>query len=179
MQTYIALLRGINISGQKPVRMAELKALFESLGFVQVETYVQSGNVVFDCASTEPAAAAAQIEAEIQRRLGFTVPVLLRRTDDFERILSQDPYPAADPAKRYVTFLYSPPSADLLAKLAVPAGCSDEFTVLGEEIHLHCPGGYGVSKLSNTFFENKLKVTATTRNWKTVTTLTGMGRARD
>ncbi|MCX6064828.1 MAG: DUF1697 domain-containing protein [Chloroflexi bacterium] len=173
MDTFISMLRGINVSGQKRMLMGELKGLYESLGPVNVRTYVQSGNVVFDSPEENPVKLAESIEAGIERAFGFSVAVFLRDARDFERVIASNPFLKrnTDPAKLHVTFLYSAPPESALRVLAVSENSSDEFLVGDNEIFLFCPNGYGQTKLSNNFFERKLKVAATTRNWNTVNVL--------
>lgn len=174
MNTLISMLRGINVGGQKKIRMAELANLYESLGLVNVKTYVQSGNVVFNSAKSNASALANLIEAQIKRLLGYSVSVFIRGTNDFQRIIANNPFlnkRNEDPAKLYVTFFYRPPSEAKLGSLGIPNDKGDEFRVGDQEIFLFCPNGYGKTKFSNTFFEKKLNVPATTRNWKTVLAL--------
>jgi uncharacterized protein (DUF1697 family) len=177
----ISLLRGINVSGQKTIRMPELKTLYESLGFSHVATYLQSGNVVFDCAIPEASTVAAMIEQAIERHFGFTVSVLIRNGDDFGRIIEGNPFfpqTKEDPERLYVTFLSELPPAGALKSLETPIDTTDEYFLSGKEVYLFCPDGYGRTKLSNSFFERKLKVAATTRNWKTVNALYEMVNSR-
>jgi len=179
MKTYISLLRGINVSGQKKIRMAELRSLYEALGLVRVESYLQSGNVVFDSDEPDGAKLAGLIEAEIEQTFGYSVPVLVRTPADFRRIIESNPFAGdrnEDPARLYVTFLYQLPAGEQWRKLASPTGTADEFVIGEQEIFLFCPNGYGRTKLSNNFFEKKLGVPATTRNWKTVNALYQMAR---
>lgn len=174
MKIFISMLRGINVSGQNKIRMAELKSLYESLGLVNVETYVQSGNVIFDTSAQDASRLTALIEAQIKRSFGYTVSVFIRDRNDFQRILRHNPFLSGrneDPAKLHVTFLYGSPSKSKLNGLIAPSGEADEFFVGEKEIFLFCPNGYGRTKLSNTFFERKLNVPATTRNWNTVNAL--------
>ena len=178
MNTYISMLRGINVSGQKQVRMAELKSLYELLGFADVETYVQSGNVVFDSAEQDALKLRKSIEGQIEESFGFSVPVLVRSADDFRRILERHPFKHEEPVRVLVTFLYEPPDQSKLDDLSRYEDKVDRFAIGEQEIFLFCPGGYGKSKLSNTFFERKLGVVATTRNWKTVNRLYEMASER-
>jgi uncharacterized protein (DUF1697 family) len=171
MNTYISMLRGINVGGQKQVRMAELKSLFESLGLENVRTYVQSGNVVFESAEEEAAKLRESIEAQIQATFGFSVPVLIRTADDFQRVIESHPFQKEEPIRILVTFLAEHPDQSKLDDLGHYQDKVDQFAIGKQEIYLFCPGGYGRTKLSNTFFERKLGVIATTRNWKTVNTL--------
>lgn len=177
MNTFISMLRGINVSGQKKIKMEDLRALYESLAFTNVQSYVQSGNVVFDSNETNRAALTARIEAQIERSFGYAVSVFIRDGSDFQRIIDGNPFLAretTDLKRLYVTFLYRPVGEAALSALAVPAGSADQFAVADDAIYLYCPDGYGTSKLSNTFFERKLTVPATTRNWNTVNALVAM-----
>ncbi len=168
------MLRGINVGGQKNIRMEELADLYKSLDLVNVKTYVQSGNVVFNSTKSNASALVNLIEAQIKRLLGYSVSVFIRETNDFQRIIANNPFLKKrneDPAKLHVTFLYRPPSEAKLGGLGIPNDEDDEFFVGGQEIYIFCPNGYGRAKFSNTFFEKKLSVPATTRNWKTVMAL--------
>lgn len=174
MKMLISMLRGINVSGHKTISMAELKRLYESLGFVNVQTYVQSGNVVFESAKSDQAGLAALIEAQIERSYKYAVPVFIREVRDFQRLLGNNPFLKGrkeDPSKLQVTFLYRAPAKSVVSSLQAPLSGADEFVIKGQEIFLFCPEGYGRTKLSNNFFEKKLNVPATTRNWNTVNAL--------
>ncbi len=181
MKTFISMLRGINVSGQNKIRMPELKRLYESLNLANVVTYIQSGNVLFDCAEQDPAPLARAIEAKIAKSFGTPVRVLLRDKNRFQQIIDNNPFVNQrneKPEKLHVTFLSDSPSGPVLSNLPVPedtkrsrAGNDDEFLVYAKEIYLFCPNGYGRTKYSNNFFERKLSVSATTRNWRTVNTL--------
>lgn len=181
MNTFITMLRGINVSGQKKMRMAELRSLCESLNLVKVKTYVQSGNVVFDSTEHDASALAKLIEAHIEQFFGYAVSVFIREPQDFQRIIAGNPFLTKrkeDPARLYVTFLYNHPLETNLSNLEIPNGDTDEFFVGEKEIFLFCPNGYGRTKLSNNFFERKLNLPATTRNWKTVNALHNMVNER-
>jgi uncharacterized protein (DUF1697 family) len=174
MFIYISLLRGINVSGQKQIRMAKLKDLYESLKLTNMTTYVQSGNVVFGCREKDAAKVAASLETAIAQAFGYAVSVILRDRNELIRVRESNPFVNErheDPAKLHVTFLLESPAKSALSKLPVSPVGGDEFHVSGQEIYLFCPDGYGRTKLSNAFFEKKLGVTATTRNWKTVNAL--------
>jgi uncharacterized protein (DUF1697 family) len=174
MKPYISLLRGINVSGQNKIRMEDLRRLHAELGLQKVRTYVQSGNVVFESGESDTSNLAEQIETQIASKLVLTVPVLLRSVVEFSRILNTNPFLTGrqeDPGQLYVTFLSSLPDPVIAAGLQPPAGETDEFVIIGQEIFLFCPNGYGRTKLSNNWFERKLNRVATTRNWKTVNTL--------
>lgn len=171
---YVALLRGVNVAGTNKVKMDELRRLFADLGHTEVSTYLQSGNVVFAPAASADAddrtGLAAGIEKAIADRMGLTVTVLLRTRSELEKVLAANPYldRESDPAKLPVTFLAEPPDPGRAAALSIPSGETAVFTLIGHEVYLHCPDGYGRTKLNNAFLERKLGVAATTRNWKSV-----------
>ena len=177
MPSYVAMLRGINVSGAKPVKMEQLRAMFEALGFTQVRSYVQSGNVVFEAKERAAAPLGGKIGARIRRDFGYDVPVMVLGADALARVVDANPFVGGegiDPAKLHVTFLAAAPPAAGLQKMSAVASGRDEFRRLGTSIYLVCPDGYGNSKLTNNVFERALGVGATTRNWKTVTTLAAM-----
>lgn len=188
MKTFISLLRGINVSGQNKIRMPVLKGLYESLNLANVLPYIQSGNVIFDCAEQDPANLARSIEVEIERSFGTSVRVLLRDKNRFQQIIESNPFlhqRNGDPEKLHVTFLSDSPSELTISNLPLQtdpnnsrAGNGDEFLVYDKEIYLFCRNGYGRTKISNNFFERKLNISATTRNWKTVNALYELANQR-
>jgi len=178
MQTYISLLRGINVSGQKKIIMSDLKELYAKQGFSNVQTYIQSGNVVFNYEKTQDYfEIAAIIEQAIEKKYDFQVPVLIRQAIDLKRTLENNPYAemnGVDLKRVGVTFLEKHPTNENLLKLGEINFPPDEFIVDGLNIYLHCPEGFGKSKISNKLFENKLKVRATSRNLRTINKLIEM-----
>ena len=178
MNAFISMLRGINVSGQKKIRMMELKNLYESLGFGNVQTYVQSGNVIFDSEEKDVTKLGYEIEAQIESTFGFSVPVLIRSGDEFKRIIEYHPFAGEEAIRVLVTFLYDRPEKSRLEDLSHYEDKVDQFAIGEREIFLFCPGGYGRTKLSNAFFEKKLEVVATTRNWKSVNALYQMAGER-
>lgn len=170
---YAALLRGINLGSRNRVAMPALRELFESLGFSDVETYVQSGNVVFS-ASSKPDAGA--IGKRIAKDLGVESPVIIRSASELGKIVKANPF-TGDAAAFHVTLLDDKPKAIDVKAIDADRFAPDEFAVVGKDVYLRCPKGYGVSKLSNAFWEKKLRRVATTRNWKTVTNLRDLTRS--
>lgn len=169
MKRYIAILRGINVSGKNKILMQDLKLIFESLHFKNVQTYIQSGNVVFEAKSEKNLA--TLIQQKIKDQYGFDVPVIIRTVDEISGNLKTNPYlkqKNIELDKLHITFLSETPTKENLTKIKTYHFEPDVFEIIGNEVYLYCPNGYGITKLSNTFFENKLKVSATTRNWKTV-----------
>ena len=181
MKTYISMLRGINVSGQKKIRMAELKSLYESLALENVQSYLQSGNMVFDSEEGDTTKLRESIEAQIEVTYGYSVPILIRTRDDFRRLIESKSFAKErswNPSRVMVTFLYEPPGQSKLDSLSIPENETCKFVMEEGVIFLYCPDGYGRSKLSNNFFEKKLDVIATTRNWKTVGALYEMASER-
>ena len=174
MQTYIALLRGINVSGQKLVKMDRLRSLFSQCGFENVRTYVQSGNLVFEAPRVSIAQLARKIEKEILEEFGFSVPVLVIPKAEFEKVVARNPFSGekgGNPSRLYVTYhSQAPVRARLNVLAAIPAG-NDRFHYAKGAVYLSCPEGYGKTKLSNAAIERALEGVATTRNWKTVNEL--------
>ena len=178
--TYISLLRGVNI-GKKQMKMAVLKQLYESMGLENVQTYVQSGNVIFESKKGNVKELEELIGKQIEHEFGFTAEVLIRTPEELWHILETNPFLGkkdVDTTRLYVTFLTGEPSASARGKVGSFKSDPDEFEVIGTEIYLHCPVGYGITKLSNTFFEKKLGLVATTRNWRTVNMLSGIAEGR-
>jgi uncharacterized protein (DUF1697 family) len=165
MPTRIAMLRGVNVGGRK-VPMADLRAIFDALGHTDVRTYIQSGNVVFT-AKGKDATIRSEIEQALQREFGFEVAVLLRTPAELAQVVERNPFGK----DAYVTFLDDAPERKQIAAIDASVYAPDEFTVVGKEIFVRCPNGYGRTKINNTFFERKFATKATTRNWNTVTLL--------
>ena len=179
MPVLIAMLRGINVSGQKPVKMEALRSSMATLGFQGVKTYVQSGNIIFESRKDSAAKIAAKIAKLIMDDFGFEVPVVVRTADEMERVVRGNPLlkPAGiDESKLHVTFLSTaaPETAEeILSPLVAEP---EQVRASGREIYLHCPNGYGNTKISNNAIEKKLGVAATTRNWKTVNALLALAK---
>lgn len=175
MQTFISILRGINVSGQKKILMADLKSLYENLKFKDVKTYIQSGNVVFK--SDEKLSdidLARKIEITINKKYNFHVPIIIRSKEELGKIILSNPFlkeKNLDVKKLHVTFLSQIPAKKSVESMKEINYSPDQFIISGKEIYLHIPESYGETKLSNNFFEKKLKVSATTRNWNTVNKL--------
>jgi uncharacterized protein (DUF1697 family) len=179
MEAYISILRGINVSGHRIIKMNDLKALCAELGFQQVQTYIQSGNIIFLHRKIGPQKLSVQLEQAIAQKFGFEVPVITLTGKELNEVIQANPF-TQDPSKDlrflHVTFLsgkVDPSAFDLLAAADYQPDC---LALRSRSIYLYCPGGYGTSKLTNGFFERKLKVTATTRNWKTTQELLRLSR---
>ncbi|MCU0436141.1 MAG: DUF1697 domain-containing protein [Bacteroidia bacterium] len=177
MSTYIALLRGINVSGKRLIKMDALKTLCHTLGFADTQTYIQSGNLVFRATEKKTSALETRLGEAIEKEFGFEVPVVIKSFPEFQRIVNNNPFihkKQINPEHLHITFLASEAEASLLQTIDPEKFLPDEFAVINDTVYLHCPNGYGNTKLHNTFFENKLKQTATTRNLKTCNVLCEM-----
>jgi uncharacterized protein (DUF1697 family) len=175
MTTYIALLRGVNVGGNM-LKMARLRELCADLGLRNARTYVQSGNVVFEAMGTTARLAEA-LERKLAGETRLPISVIVKSSAEMARVIAANPFleeRGIDLAKLHVTFLQKPPAKSALASLATLQAGADRFHSLGRQIYLHCPNGYGQTKLTNGAFEKLLAIRATTRNWNTVTTLREM-----
>jgi uncharacterized protein (DUF1697 family) len=174
---YIALLRGINVGGQKSIKMADLKKLFEDLGLINVKTYVQSGNVIFDYDMVEVSVLADKIEEKINQIYGFSVKTIIRTRDEIGEIISNNPFvmePAIEIDKLHITLMLEVPAPNAVLSLDVKKEENEKFLIISREVYLYCPNGYGNTKLNNALFEKKLKTVATTRNWRIINKLLEM-----
>ncbi|MCB0000142.1 MAG: DUF1697 domain-containing protein [Anaerolineales bacterium] len=171
MATFIALLRGINVGGNRKILMADLRQMCAGLGLRGVATYVQSGNVVFESDDSDPVAVVARLEAAILAMTGFEVAVVVRTSADLRRILALEPYPNGEPKFVHVLFLREEAGETAVSTFTPPPGNSDEYRIDGHEIYIHYLNGAGQSKLTGNYFERKLGVVGTARNWRTVQAL--------
>ena len=175
METYIALLRGINVSGQKKIKMTDFKNHLQELNFGDVQTYIQSGNAVFKNKKTTLKVLETRITQKISEEYGFQVSVIVKSREELTDILENNPFlKDKDTSRLYVTFLSEEPSSVNLEKLKGIDHSPEEYVLKETTIYLYSPHGYGRAKTNNNFFENKLKVAATIRNWKTVNKLVEM-----
>lgn len=161
------------------IKMDALRAMYEGLGFSHIQTYIQSGNVIFCCTETSTVSLENTICQQIAQTFGFEVPVCVKTLVELTEVLQNNPFIQAqttDESKLHVTFLSGQPEQARLDKLYEKQYDTDQFVVTNQIIYLLCPNGYGNTKLTNGFFENKLKLSATTRNWKTVNVLLNMGK---
>ena len=171
MNTYISILRGINVGGKNLIKMNLLKELYESLGFSPAITYIQSGNVIFQANRMAPEELEKILATAIASRFSFAVPVIVIEPAELKALVTQNPFTtkrSEDIEKLHITFLSQSPTLEITNSLNSNSYLPDELFVTNKAVYLYCPNGYGKTKLTNTFFESKLKVTATTRNMRTV-----------
>ena len=142
------------------------------LGFEDVQTYIQSGNVVFKASAADNTRLANKIEKKLLSAFGFAVSVIVRTPAELQKVIQNNLFlkeAGIDTAKLHVTFLSGSPEETVLKSVNTIAAGPDRVRCNDKEIYLHCPNGYGETKLSNSALEKALSVQGTTRNWKTVT----------
>jgi uncharacterized protein (DUF1697 family) len=170
MPTHVALLRGINVGGRGRVAMADLRELVASLGYEDVATYVQSGNVVFTGESID----AAALEAAIEERLGVSSAVVVLSREELERVVADNPWPDEKDGKHlHAIFTAGEPDADVVSAAQEKASGGDEARIVNGTLYMHTPNGLGRSKLA-AGLSRKGPEDGTARNWTTVTKLLAM-----
>lgn len=177
MPTYVLLLRGINVSGHNKLKMKDLQACLETLGLSAIQTYLQSGNAVFNAPKQAPETLAPKIQQALHAAHGITVRALVKTAAELRSIRAANPFldePDVDVATLHVTFLRGVPARAAVEGMARIDAGRDRYRHVGSAIYLSCPDGYAKTKLSNKGLEKWLAVDATTRNWKTVSALVAM-----
>ncbi|SRR5258708_31902307 len=178
MPAYVALLRGINVGGRNMVKMDALKALHEGLGFEEVRTHLQSGNVIFRAKRSDPARIERRIESAIRETLGLELAVVVRDASDLRNVIRTNPFPnhAAQGNRFVVVFLSAEPK---------DVGALDSYSgpekkqILGRELYIYYSEDMGHSKLTNALIERKLGVRGTARNWNTVNKILELAEGLD
>lgn len=182
MTTFVSFLRGVNMTGHNSIKMTDLTALYRSMGLSDAETYIQSGNVIFsDIGDITPSALSVNIEQAILERFNFNIPVMIRTRQELKNLFSSNPFLGEtkfDPSKMAVLFLHDEPSDAQIQKVANIDYPPDKFKIVGREIFIYCPNGFGRTKIYTNFFEKKMKVSGTGRNWKTITTILGIAEKK-
>ena len=177
MTPCVSLFRGINVGGNRIVPMNELKTLHEALGFRDVVTYIQSGNVVFSSDETDPAQLASQIEENFAQKFGFRSQVIVRTLVELEETIVNNPFqnsPEKESKWVLVLFLATRPQSSALEDLKNSYSGPEEMYLIGQELFVYYPDGVGRSKLTLPLIEKKLKTAGTGRNWNTVLRLRDM-----
>lgn len=174
----IAILRGVNVGGKRKMLMADLRKVCEELGWQNVKTYIQSGNLIFD-AEGEYSDLESSLEKAIINAFGFDVPVIIRDAGELQALVLNSPFYTAEAeiSTLHLTFLKEKPSPESTTELQKYDFEPDKFILDNKDVFVFCAGKYHRSKLSNNFFEKKLKTGATTRNWKTVLKLLELSKA--
>ena len=176
MTTHVALLRGINLGAKNKVPKQTLLDVFVGAGAEDVQTYIQSGNVLFRAEQGAADGIAVAVSAAISGQLGLTVPVVLRTVAGLRAVVERNPFVAAGhPADQlHAMFLSGTPAPEVIAGLDPTFAAPDAFAIVDREIYLHLPNGAARSRLTNDWFDRRLGVISTSRNWRTVTTLLAM-----
>lgn len=186
MTIYIALLRGINVGGNNKIKMAELKKMFESLSLSRVQTYIQSGNVLFQSEEMEEVILRTKIEEGIEATFGFSVSVILRTSDELNRIVANNPFSDEEVAAAealsdkeclYVAMLQDEPTQEGVERLAAYQNDHDRYYIEGKEVYLLFDLSIRNSKLANNL--HRLGVPVTIRNWKTMNKLISLAGAME
>lgn len=180
MTTYVAFLRGINVGKERRVRTADIKALMESLGYASVVTYLQSGNFVFQAEATSSEEVSRDLSKAIKKRFDFEVPVLVLTGEELLAVLDGNPLSFRqdlDMDKLHATILAGHPAGTGENALLSACHPSEEIALGERAIYLYCPEGYRNTSLTNSFIEQRLGLSATTRNWRTVTALAELVRS--
>lgn len=167
---YVALLRGINVGGNTMIKMTELKVVFEALGFKDVVTYINSGNLAFDMKKSVEKTLVAKIEKAIEKEFEKKIPVMVRERAEIGKILKNNPFEGEFESHKEMHVLFMPDEipADKREQLLAKQTSDERFAVLGREIYCHLPFGVADSLLGRGFIDKKLKVSVTGRNWRTV-----------
>ena len=167
---YVALLRGINVGGNTMIKMEELRKTFEALGFENVVSYINSGNLAFDARKTSETNLVNKIEAAVEKLIAKTVQVMVREQPDIARVVANNPFDGKYKSHKemHVLFLKSELSDQQVSWLTEAAPSGEYFQVSGREIFCHLPMGVADSYLGRGQFEKKLKAAVTARNWRTV-----------
>jgi uncharacterized protein (DUF1697 family) len=175
--TYISLLRGINLAGKRKLAMADLRAMLVDMGYDDVQSLLQSGNVVFTCSAKSCAALERTLEKETEARLGLRSDFHVRTTAEWKSVIADNPFPAearADPGHLLVLFLKDAPSAGAVEALEATITGRERVQAVGRQAYLVYPDGVGRSKLTTALLDKHLGGRGTARNWNTVTKLAAL-----
>jgi uncharacterized protein (DUF1697 family) len=168
MKTYIALLRGINVGGHRKIPMADLRDMLTKIGFKNVKTYIQSGNVCLQSDERNPLAMEQLIKKAIKDKFDFDVPVLVRTKEQLNTIFNRCPFPKDEKEKSYFAILNASPTEEYIAEASKKTYENEYYQIIDDCLYFYCANGYGRAKFSLALFEKKLAVQATARNYKTM-----------
>jgi uncharacterized protein (DUF1697 family) len=178
-RVYVAMLRGINVGGHNKVPMKDLAVMFADAGCDRVQTYIQSGNVIFQAAAATAGKVHDAVGALMRKKLGLEVPIVLRSAEEMVAVAGENPFllAGAPEDEVHVSFLAAVPEKGRVDLLEADRSPPDEFRVIGREIYLRLPNTVAKTKLTNAYFDSKLKTVSTQRNWRTVLKLVELTRA--
>lgn len=171
MQTYIALLRGINVGGHKKVPMAELREILTTTKLENVKTYIQSGNIIFQSSESNTYKLEHTIKKSILAHFGFEIPILVKTREELNSIFEACPFSEEKKMNSYFTLLSAMPDKDLVVEASKKIYLNEEYLISNNCIYFYSEKGYGNAKFNLSFFEKKLKISATSRNYKTMVKL--------
>ena len=167
MQSYIGFLRGINVGGQKKIKMGDLLVVLAQNGLPNVKTYIQSGNLIIP-SNEQKDSVRAIIQDCLKNDFGFEVPTIIKTQHEISKILSSIPFENEVEKQLYFTLLHQKPNVDLVTAFEKCTYENEDFQIVGQCVYLNCKKGAGKAKLNNNLIEQKLKVTGTTRNLNTM-----------
>lgn len=175
--TYLALLRGINVSGRNIIKMAELREMMTVLGFPDSTTYIQSGNIIFKCRETDRKELEQILKSGILARFGHNVPVLVLRAAELRTSLTECPYTddgTSKPVAVYISYMSDIPRENAAPAFVKAGSATEQWMIKDRFFYLSCPSGYSKTKLTNEFIEKSLGIQSTTRNIRTVRKLAAL-----
>jgi uncharacterized protein (DUF1697 family) len=178
-RVYVAMLRGINVGGHNKVPMKDLAVMFADAGCEKVQTYIQSGNVIFQASAATAGKVPDAVGALMRKKLGLQVPIVLRSAEDMAAVSAANPFllAGAPEDELHVSFLADAPRKEQVDLLDPDRSPPDEFRVIGREVYLRLPNTVAKTKLTNAYFDSKLATVSTQRNWRTVIKLVELTRA--
>ncbi|RAJ15136.1 DUF1697 domain-containing protein [Olleya aquimaris] len=168
MQTFVAFLRGINVGGHNKIPMQDLRQLLDGLSFKDVKTYIQTGNIVFKAKETDRPVLETKIKAAIKNQFNLEIPVLIKTPKEIQTILTRCPFTEAEKENSYFALLFNKATKQQAQSLDSYSFPNEKFKLINDCIYLYSSTGYGRAKANNNFFEKKLLMEATTRNYKTL-----------
>ncbi len=159
------------MSGKRLIKMDHLVSLFKNLGFFNVKTYIQSGNIVFETDGIDKQITKIKIDKAIETEFGFNVVSFIFDSEEWEEAITNNPFISEsliEQNKLYLSFLSEIPLAELTDLIKFDENSDDKYHIVNNIVYVYCKNGYGNTKLTNNFFEKKLRLNSTTRNWKSV-----------
>ncbi len=173
---YVALLRGINVGGKNRLPMKDLVQMFKAAGCTDVQAYIQSGNIIFRASPSKAAKIPGIVGKSIEEKFGYCIPIVIRTASQLREVSTNNPFLAKGASEDcvHVLFLENTPEKERVLGLDPARSAADAFAVCGSEIYLHLPNGDGNTKLTNAYFDSRLKTICTARNWRTTLKLLEM-----
>lgn len=168
MAKWISILRGINVGGKRVIKMIDLKSVYSKLGFTDIDTFIQSGNVTFSSNITDSLEIKNKIEKGILGKFGFEVMTIVFKEDYLKNIVENNPFKNKDVKMLYFSFLDNIPSKEIIEKFSSEFSSSSDIAIGKNVVYVFCPNGYSKTKFNNNFIEKRFRVNSTTRNYNTL-----------